>query len=211
MSELLRFTRNHSDLSTDKGYQFDFFCDICGNGYRSPYQANVAGTVGEVVRGAASLFGGLLGRVGDAAYDVQRAVGGKAHDDAFRNAVEAARPHFRQCSRCGKWVCPEVCWNEDRGMCVECAPKLQQELTAAQHEAQLEQMRERVKATDYAKDLNVVDHAVARCPKCGAETEGGKFCLECGARLIPEAVCPRCGTKLPDKAKFCLECGAPRQ
>lgn len=211
MSELMRFTQNYEDLSTDRGYQFDFHCDICGNGYRTPFQTNVANTVGDVVRGAANLFGGFLGRVGDASYDVQRAVGGKAHDDAFRKAVEAARPHFRQCSRCGKWVCPEVCWNEARGMCTECAPKLHQEMAAAQHEVQMEQMREKIRNTDYTRDLNVVDHAVAKCPKCGADTQGGKYCLECGARLTPEVVCQRCGSKLPDKAKFCLECGAPRQ
>lgn len=211
MAELIKFTRNHEDLSTDRGYQWDFHCDICGNGYRSPFQPNVAGTVTEVLRGAGSLISGFLGRVGDAAYDVQRAVGGKAHDDAFRKAVEAVQPHFKQCGRCGNWVCQDICWNENRGLCIECAPKLDQELAAAQTEAQLEQMREKVKATDYTRDLNVVDHAVARCPQCGVETMGGKFCLECGARLLPETQCARCGAKLPDKAKFCLECGTPIQ
>lgn len=26
---LIQFTRNHSDHSTDRGYQFEFFCDRC--------------------------------------------------------------------------------------------------------------------------------------------------------------------------------------
>ncbi|HYG56537.1 MAG TPA: zinc ribbon domain-containing protein [Symbiobacteriaceae bacterium] len=184
MDELIKFTRNHNDLSTDRGYQFDFFCDICGNSYRSPYQASVAGTVGEVLRGVGSLFGGVLGRVGDASYDMQRAVGGKAHDDAFRSAVESVMPHFMQCSRCGKWVCKEVCWNDRRGLCVDCAPKLEQEMAAYQSEAQLEQVREKVRATDYSRDVNVVDQVVAKCPNCGAETMGGKFCLECGTPVV---------------------------
>ncbi|MGE5675862.1 MAG: zinc ribbon domain-containing protein [Mycobacterium leprae] len=207
--ELIRFTRNHNDLSTDRGYQFDFFCDICGNSYRSPYQASVAGTVTDVLRGAGSLLGGFLHNAGDAAYNMQRAVGGRAHDQAFRAAVEAVQPHFHQCGRCGKWVCLEVCWNEDRGLCVECAPKLEREMAAAQTEAQLEQMRDKVKATDYTRDLNVVDQVNARCPQCGAETHGGKFCLECGARLVPDRVCSRCGAKLPERARFCSECGQP--
>ena len=28
---LIQFTRNHTNHSTDKGYQFEFFCDRCGN------------------------------------------------------------------------------------------------------------------------------------------------------------------------------------
>ena len=32
---LIQFTKNHSDHSTDKGYQFEFFCDRCGNGFMS--------------------------------------------------------------------------------------------------------------------------------------------------------------------------------
>ncbi|HEY3365644.1 MAG TPA: zinc ribbon domain-containing protein [Symbiobacteriaceae bacterium] len=210
MADLIKFTRNHEDLSTDRGFQFDFFCDICGNSYRSPYEASVVGTVGEIARGVSSLFGGFLSDVGNAAYGVNRAVGGKAHDDAFRKAVESVRPHFNQCSRCGKWVCGEICWNDRRGLCVDCAPKLEQEMAAAQTEAELDQMREKVKSTNYTADLNVVDHVVAKCPKCGAETQGGKFCMECGATLLPETKCNRCGAKLPEKAKFCLECGTPR-
>ena len=164
----------------------------------------------DLLRGAANLFGGMLSRVSDAAYEVREAVGGKAHDEAFRKAVEAVRPHFKQCTRCGQWVCVDVCWNERRGLCIECAPKLEQEMAAAQTEAQMTQMREKVMNTDYTRDLNVVDHVVARCPECNAETQGGKFCMECGARLLPEATCSRCGSTLPEKAKFCLECGTPR-
>ena len=32
---LIRFTRNHTDHSTDKGFQFEFFCDRCGNGFEA--------------------------------------------------------------------------------------------------------------------------------------------------------------------------------
>src|SRR5205809_13617 len=37
---LIQFTRNHSDHSTDKGYQFEFFCDRCGNGFMSEFKAS---------------------------------------------------------------------------------------------------------------------------------------------------------------------------
>ena len=31
------FTRNYNDLSTESGFQFEFFCDCCGNGYKSTF------------------------------------------------------------------------------------------------------------------------------------------------------------------------------
>ena len=40
---LIQFTKNHSDHSTDKGYQFEFFCDRCGNGFMSEFKASVTG------------------------------------------------------------------------------------------------------------------------------------------------------------------------
>jgi hypothetical protein len=35
----LAFTRNYSDHSNDAGYQLEFNCDKCGNGYRTSFQA----------------------------------------------------------------------------------------------------------------------------------------------------------------------------
>jgi len=36
----IAFTRNYSDHSNDTGYQFEFHCDKCGNGYRSTFRAS---------------------------------------------------------------------------------------------------------------------------------------------------------------------------
>lgn len=68
-------------------------------------------------------------------------------------------------------------------------------------------MKKKVFKTDYTKDLNVVTEVVAKCPKCGAETKGGKFCPVCGTKLIREYKCLKCGAKLTDEMKFCSECG----
>ena len=51
------------------------------------------------------------------------------------------------------------------------------------------------------------------CKKCGAEVpENGKFCLECGEKVVrlaeDEIICPSCGMKTT-KGNFCMECGAP--
>ena len=33
MAGEIEFTTNYSDLSTDNGFQFEFRCNRCGNGY----------------------------------------------------------------------------------------------------------------------------------------------------------------------------------
>ena len=88
---MIQFVNNYDDLSTDKGYQFKFHCDKCGNGYMSRYQPSLTGTGGSLLRAAGDLFGGWLSSAGDSAYEIQRAVGGKAHDEALQKAVEDAR------------------------------------------------------------------------------------------------------------------------
>ena len=45
------------------------------------------------------------------------------------------------------------------------------------------------------------------CPKCGAQGNTGKFCVNCGEKQ-PSAegwTCPKCGAV--NKGKFCAECG----
>jgi ribosomal protein L40E len=47
------------------------------------------------------------------------------------------------------------------------------------------------------------------CNECSAQLpKGAKFCLECGAKVMPKGICMECNAKLPEKAKFCPECGA---
>ena len=43
------------------------------------------------------------------------------------------------------------------------------------------------------------------CPACGKTVVRGKFCPECGNKLVN--ICSACGKELPAGAKFCLECG----
>jgi len=204
---LIRFTQNYQDLSTDRGHQFKFFCDKCGNGYMSSFQVSVIGTAGGLLHAAGNLLGGVLGQAGNTAYEVQRAVGGKAHDDALRTAVEEVKGHFKQCSRCGKWVCPEQCWNPKRGLCEECAPDIEEEMAAAQATATKDQIWQKAGTTDYVKNVDMTTEAVAFCPQCGAKTQASKFCPECGAKLRAKNACPKCGAEAEAGSKFCPECG----
>ena len=58
------FTRNHSDLSTDAGFQFEFFCDCCGNGFKSTFVPSTTYDTRkrtERVGRLASTIGGFLG------------------------------------------------------------------------------------------------------------------------------------------------------
>jgi len=204
---LIQFTRNYEDLSTDRGYQFKFLCDKCGNGYMTQFQISSIGVVSDIARTAGNIFGGVFGRIGSSTYDVQRAVGGKAHDEALRKAVEEAKGHFHQCGRCGKWVCPEVCWNQSRGLCEECAPDVQEEVAAAQAQATRDQIVEKARSTNYVEKIDMKSHAAVVCASCGAKAEGGKFCPECGLPLRVTLTCDKCGAEASSTTKFCPECG----
>jgi hypothetical protein len=204
----IRFTGNYEDLSTDRGYQFKFFCEKCHNGYMSTFKTSTIGVAGSALRAAGSLFGGMFGGAADSAYEIQRAVGGPAHDSALKDAVNEISPIFKQCTRCGNWVCEPVCWNKKAGLCENCAPDLDEEMAAAQAEAAREQVQQKARETDWTKQRDVSKVSGAVCPSCGAKTQGGKFCGECGATLNAKKTCSGCGHEMEGAPKFCPECGA---
>jgi hypothetical protein len=205
---MIAFTKNHSDHSTDTGFQFEFHCDRCGNGHMTPFQTSKLGVAAGLARAASSLLGGFLGSAAAAGDSVKDTFRGQARDQAFAAAVAEARQHFRQCSRCGSWVCPEHCWNEKRGLCEQCAPDLEEEAAAAQAQAAKEQVWEKALKTDQLGDLDVKTPKTALCPHCGKKTGGGKFCAECGKPLAAKVTCPSCGKACKAGTKFCPECGA---
>ena len=204
---LINFVANYQDLSTDRGFQFKFFCDKCGNGYVSKFETSVTGVAGTALNTLGNFFGGILGRAASSAEGIRRLAQGKGHDEAFERAVGEARGFFKQCSRCGKWVCPEVCWNPKKGLCEECAPDLEEEIASAQATAQAEQVRQKLAATDLLKDVDVTKEMLVRCSSCNAQVKGGRFCPECGAKLDQQKKCTNCGALAQPGAKFCPECG----
>jgi hypothetical protein len=218
---LIQFVQNYQDLSTDRGYQFKFHCDKCGNGFMTRFQPSAIGMAESVLHIASNVFGGFLSNVSNSAYEVQRAIGGSAHDAAVEAAVREGKEHFHQCSRCGKWVCPEVCWNAEAGLCEGCAPNFQEEFAAAHARAKAQaaaaQLNEKAAKTDYVAGVEMGANVVvpvkkgatpAMCAACGAQlAPGAHFCAQCGAPRPPTG-CPGCGATLEPQAKFCAQCGA---
>jgi double zinc ribbon protein len=213
---LIKFTANHEDLSTDRGYQFKFYCDKCGNGHMTHFQPSVTGTAGGLLRAAGDMFGGIFSSAGNSAYEIQRAVGGKAHDSAFEKAVEEAKGYFKQCTRCGKWVCPDICWNSKAGLCEGCAPDFEEEFAAnkaqAMSSAARDQLHQKAQQTDYTSNVDMragssAPQSSLACSSCGAKTTGSKFCPECGKPLQVKLTCPGCGFQPEGSPKFCPECG----
>lgn len=223
---MIQFVNNYSDLSTDKGYQFKFNCDKCGNGFMSKYQPSYIGMAGSFLNVASDLLG--WGRsAGNSAYEVQRAVGGSAHDSALQTAIEEGKQHFHQCSRCGKWVCPEVCWNEQANQCEGCAPRFDEEMASAHAQAKADAMRqqlyEKAKDVDYTAgvDMSANSYAAssqavkpsvaadAACLACSYPIPPNvKFCPECGTPTKPvKPKCPSCNMETEETTKFCPDCG----
>ncbi len=218
---MIQFVQNYEDLSTDKGFQFKSHCDKCGNGYMTRFQASAIGIAESVLQVAGNVFGGFMGTLRNSAYEVQRAIGGTAHDSALEEAVREGKEHFHQCSRCGPRVSPEVCWNAAAGLCESCAPNFEEEF-AAQHahakaQAAAAQLREKAGQADFVSGTDMSAKAVAaapgvapaaHCSACGGMlATGAKFCPQCG-EARPETGCPGCHAPVAPGAKFCAACGS---
>ncbi len=210
---LIKFVRNYKDESTERGFQFEFYCDRCGTGYRTPFHASATGLASEALDVASGLLGGVFGKVARVGDRVHSAAWESAHDRAFAKAVEQAKPHFVQCPRCNKWVCKENCWNVNKGLCKDCAPDLGVEMAAAQASRTVEEIWAHSKVAEedreMLKEKSWREGVRATCPNCNAPLAANvKFCPECGAPVKAEKFCTECGSKIPAGVKFCPECGA---
>ncbi len=212
MGERIHFTKNYSDLSTNQGFQFEFFCDKCGSGFRTKFKASKLGMVTSALDAVGSLFGGVFGNAADLGERARSATWEKSHDEAFTEAMEELRPDFMQCPRCTSWVCKDKCWNDSKGLCKTCAPDLAVEMAAAQASRTVEEIWAHSKMAEedrkMLKEESWREGVVAACPECKKPlAKKVKFCPECGANVMPELKCKKCSAKLEAGAKFCPECG----
>lgn len=212
MSEKIEFTRNNSDQSTDKGFQFEFYCDRCGTGYRTRFQPHALSTVSSALDAASSLFGGVFGQAANLGERARSAAWEKAHDDAFVKAAQDLKPDFVQCPRCSSWVCKKSCWNTQKGLCKNCAPDLGVEMAAAQASLSVQEIHSKAQMAEedraMLKEESWRQGVRATCPQCNAPLAANvKFCPECGAKIQVKKHCTECGAQLSPGAKFCPECG----
>ena len=210
--DAIEFTRNYTDLSTDRGFQFEFHCDRCWNGYKTAFQAWTMGTVSGALDAASSLFGGVFGEAANLSERARSATWQQARDKAMVDAVTQVKPNFLQCPHCLRWVCKKSCWNQQRGLCKDCAPDLAVEISAQQSAKAMEQIQTSVGVD--AEDEKLIGSVgktkvAASCPNCHAPlASNAKFCPSCGFKLADVAtLCKKCGVKLSPGAKFCPECG----
>ncbi len=202
MSGFTPFTDNYSDLSDANGYQFEFRCDICGSGYRSEFERSALGTASNILGGASNLIGGLWG-ARNAADTIQNVTDRGARDAALKKAADEIMPKFKQCPRDHVWV-DDKCWNEERGLCVNDAPKLASEMEAERAALQMQQMREAMATQQHFTGDTATRTTV--CTNCGKPVGSEKFCSNCGTP-VGMAKCTNCGTDLAPGTKFCGNCG----
>jgi hypothetical protein len=210
VGNLVPFTDNFRDLSNAEGYQFEFHCERCGNGFRSGFQRDKVEMGRGMLRAVGSLFGGKVEELSNATqqWRYDRATNSPAKDRALTAAVNEVKDQFRQCRGCGDWMCATQCWNDTVGQCLRCSPSVAEEVARAQSAAQRDQIWQAAQQHDWTANVNVETRATLNCPTCGTKTSGGKFCASCGSSLSVAVKCSGCGfADNATGAMFCSECG----
>jgi hypothetical protein len=185
MPEVIRFTSNVTDCSTSDGYQFEFHCQRCGNGYRSTFRHSVTGFGGRLAALGGTILGGEIGsriqQIGLMAQWNRPSTRGTTSDQHMVEAAADVAHEFRQCGTCSDWVCGRGCWDERAGRCLNCA-------------------------VTTSPSYGAVAGDVRFCGHCGAQGSG-RFCGSCGTSYDAPP-CVGCGSPQRGTA-FCQNCGTP--
>ncbi|HWK83367.1 MAG TPA: zinc ribbon domain-containing protein [Caldimonas sp.] len=182
-----------SDLGA--GFQFEFFCERCGETWRSPFKAYRKGQLTGLLSRSSALtqeLGGWLSGVSRTVQNIYRASRGVgafadagsagARAEAQAEAIALAKDRYHCCDACQKWVGDE-CFDERSGLCLDCAKGGSQ------------------------RNAGQGGGALA-CPNCQTPSQGGRFCAECGFDMAStHKSCPSCGATQPREARFCGDCG----
>ena len=185
-SPFIGFTGNYEDNSTDAGFQFTFFCDICREGYKTGFIASKtykkpgssADSAGSPAA-AASMAGKYSSATASSAGRMSSASGSRA---CPRNGTRSTRRRSRAprtrprgissaARSCKKWVC-ENDWNEQEGLCVECAPRMNVEVAAARARKMVEDIQDKAKETPVF--TGEIESKQTLCPQCGKPAGQGQ-------------------------------------
>ena len=216
---LQSFTSNYADNSSEAGFQFTFYCDLCEEGYKTKFIPSKTYKKGKFLRGLGNLvgaatqltgqynLGSTLERGADVLSERHEGMTPEWHQEyelAFELAQNEAKGHFHRCPECRRYVC-ENDWNEQAGLCVEDAPRENIEVVAARAGKMVEDIRRKAEETDVF--TGKIESRTTICPQCSKPAGEGKFCNNCGANLS-YTECETCGTRSPLGTRFCGECGS---
>jgi len=123
----------------------------------------------------------------------------KEHEAAFELAQNEAKGHSYRCPKCNKYVC-ENDWNEQEGLCVTDAPRMNVEIAAARAEKMAADIKDKAAATQVF--TGEIESKQTLCPQCGKPAGEGKFCNNRGAPLSL-IQCSKCGAKSQAGTRFC--------
>jgi hypothetical protein len=183
--------RDLSSLSSDASasFEFEFFCEVSGETWRSPRRAYRRGQLNSIVSKLTFWFNDLHGLSRGTEY-MAEAGAKRAKAAALAEAKELAARHFRQCESCHKWVILSAL-DESTGRCTKCTGQAGGSRYGAA----------------YAEESSA-EAGGALCPNCQTPSQGGRFCHECGFDMASAfKSCPGCGATMPRQARFCTDCG----
>ena len=173
------FTRNYEDNSTEAGFQFTFYCDLCHEGYKTKFIESSTYKKGRFLRGLGGAIGTLSSLVGqhNIGYSAERGADilserfqgmtpewHREHEAAFARAQNEAKGHFQRCPKCRQWVCAND-WNEQEGLCTECAPRVNVEVASAKARKMVEDIAEEASRTKVFHGK--IESKQTICPQCG--------------------------------------------
>ena len=188
--------RNYRDMSTSSsdvsaGFQFEFYCEICGDTWRSDFKPYRKGQITGWLTRFAFMFTDLH-KVGRATGTFADAGSNSAKQENLAQSQALAAQRYQHCDGCRKWVCGD-CWVNNANHCTECEAKARASSGGG-----------------YGSGYSNGDagHATMVCPNCQTPSQGGRFCHECGFDMAStHKSCPGCGATMPRQARFCTDCG----
>ena len=168
--EKKKFKDNYVDHSDEKGYAYEFFCEICNKAYRPEYFVIPSGIFYIIALFFKFIGMKMSGKHKGSFGDLKESEKKNLQRTSLTKSMKHAESHFLKCSECGLFVCAS-CWNPSQKKCTNCQPVKTDDLPI--HERKKREKEEREKAARMVSRF---------CPGCGAEKKANaKFCDVCGA------------------------------
>jgi hypothetical protein len=141
----------------------------------------------------------------DLVHRLQQFLDEKARKKVDPGYIEVPEKPWRVIARYKENMVDADCWNEDEGLCTECAPREASYVAKARNEAMRRNIDEAAESATVWQGK--IETRTTVCRQCGKPAGNGKFCNHCGAPLGTQR-CPNCGAEVALGLKFCGECGS---